>query len=319
MAIALGNIIISAVQFGLVAQLFSEHFNDNERGIVDPNANILFNWSYTATIYAACVAIGNSIAIITAGSVGTGFGAFQAITGIIALAWASNHYDEGTYGKSDFTDTALTWMSFAIIAGVWSLVVGIYLLAVGKGNESKFAVESKDKSIWYRLAGVALFIIFAVIIGLVAALFSYHYLKESSRRTRGSNMLIVDAGPTAQNPSGDNYGNAISPFAWPMSIWTSAVVGAFAFDAIRHGVASAGITALALTEAANLLGWSAEHTYFGSAVFDSIKGTTRGWQAVCLGGSILAFIVAFWMLSSQDVDKENEHEAERRSSVTTDH
>jgi hypothetical protein len=317
-AIAIGNIIVSAVQFGLVAQLFSEHFDDNTKGVVDPNANILFNWSYTATIYAACVAIGNSIAIFTAGSVSTGFGAFQSFTGIIALAWASNHKDEGSYG-SDFTHTALTWISFAIIAGAWSFFVGIYLIITGKANESKFAVESKDKSVWYRLAGAILFILACVIIGQVASLFDEHYLKESSERTRGSNMLIVDAGPTAQNPNGDNYGNAVSPFAWPISIWTSAVLGGFGIDALKHGIGSIGITALALTEAANLLGWAAQHTYFGSAVFDSIEGTTRGWQAVALGTSILAIFVAFWMLMSQDVERENEHDTDRRSSVTTDH
>jgi hypothetical protein len=285
--IAVGNVVVSAVQFALVAQLFNEHFDYLANGEVDSNANILFNWSYTATIYAASVAIANAIAIIYAGSTSAGFGIFQAGTGIIALAWASNHYDVGAESGS-FSNTLKTWVSFAIIAGAWSLISGLILFWTAPKPVTRFKVEGVVLTL-HKLVAIAGFVIFATLIGEVAALFDHHFL-DHGRSLRGSNMLIV--GP-------DNYGNVVSPFAWPISIWTSVIVCSFALDQLKSAVPSTGITALALTESALLLGWAAEHTYFGSAHADSIKGTTRGWQSVALGGSAVTFFFAKYLLYSQ--------------------
>jgi hypothetical protein len=286
--IAIGNVVVSAVQFALVAQLFNEHFDYLAEGEIDTNANILFNWSYTATIYAASVSISNAFAILYAGATSAGFGIFQAGTGIIALAWASNHFDVGEEGSGDFSDTLKTWVSFAVIAGAYSLIAGLILVWASKPPTTKYSVQGGILA-GHRLTAIAMFAIFATLIGQVAALFDHHFL-DHGRSLRGSNMLIV---------GNDNYGNIVSPFAWPISIWTSVIVCSFALEVLRFSVPSAGITALALTESALLLGWAAEHTYFGSAHADSIEGTTRGWQSVALGGSAVAFFFAKYLLYNQ--------------------
>jgi len=307
--LAISNIIVSTVQFGLVARLLDQHFDYNAEGKEDSDANILFNWAYPATIYAASVSVAVAISILFSGSVSSGFAAFQLITGVIALAWASNLNDEDTVGTnppSNFTDTSLAWQSFAIIAGAHSVIAGLILIIKGKAADSPFAAKILEKlRIPARILSVLLLALFFTIIGQVSSLFHDHFLHGDAR---GANMLIVDAS------AADNYGNVVSPFAWPISIWTSAVVCAFSIEVLKNGVAQTGITALALTEAANLLGWSADHTYYGSQIYDSIEGTTRGWQAVCLGSSIVAFLFALHLLLAHQED-----DLQAKEFVTRDH
>jgi hypothetical protein len=303
--LAFTNIIVATVAFGLVSRLLDQHFQYNEEGTEDADANILFNWAYTATIYAASVAIAVAISILVSGSVSSGFAGFQLITGVIALAWASNLNDEDTVGTnppSDFSDTSLAWQSFAFIAGAYSFVAGLILILKGKAADSPFTQKILEKlKLPGRLLAVAFIVLFCTVIGQVSDLYHKHFLDA---RDRGSNMLIVD-------PQNDNYGNAVSPFAWPISIWTSAVVVGFSIEVLKNGVAQTGITALALTEAANLVGWAAEHTYYGSQhveadgqVSGSLEGTTRGWQAVCLGSALVAFFFCLHLLLAQENDLE---------------
>jgi hypothetical protein len=291
--IAILNIIFACVALGLVSRLFDQHFTRNNDGEIDDDANILFNWAYPATVYHVSVAVANAIALLLCGFVSAGFGAFQLITGVIALAWASNHTDEDTLSGDDFSDTANAWHSFAIILGAYSIIVGLVLIFQGKGAD---AAKTPRSIIVNRVAGLILLIVFCVVIGQVAALFDEHYV--GTKNSRGNNMLIVNP-CNGDDCVGDNYGNVVSPFAWPISIWTAAVVVSFGIEALKHGVCQTGITALALAYSALLLGWAAQHTYFGSAVADSIEGLTRGWQAVCLGGSIVCFFVALQVLGAE--------------------
>jgi len=287
--LAIGNVVVSAVQFGLVAHLFAEHFDYLKKEENDTNANILFNWSYTASIYAASVSIANAFAILYAGATSAGFGAFQAGTGVIALAWASKHFDLGSEGSGDFSDTLKTWVSFAVIAGAYSVIAGGVLFVTAKAHITKYAVQGIPLTL-HRLSALAGLIVFFTLIGEVSSLFASHYV-DHGRSLRGSNMLIV---------GNDNYGNVVSPFAWPISIWTSVVVCSFAVELLfKFPVPSGGITALALTESANLLGWAAEHTYFGSAHYDSIQGNTRGWQSVAMGSCVCAFLFTKYLLYQQ--------------------
>jgi len=294
--IAIINIVISTVQFGLVAHLLNRHFDYNNTGVVDVDANILFNWAYPATIYAASVSVAVAFALLAVGKEGVsaGFGVFQLVTGVIALAWASNLQDQGRNGHGSFSDTSDAWQSFAIIAGAWSIVAGLIILVRSVRPENILnRLENVAKNVNRGLA-LLLVIVFCVVIGQVSSLYHKHYISAAPAPGRGNDMLIVDA------DGNHNYGNAVSPFAWPISIWTSAVVVSFGLEIIaKGGAAHTGIVALALTEAANLLGWAAQHDHFGSPVADSIEGTTRGWAAVCLGGSVVAFFLALTLLRSE--------------------
>jgi hypothetical protein len=292
--IAIANLIFVVVALGLISQLLDQHFDRNSDGVLDHDANILFNWAYPATIYHTTVSVAVAVSILTRAHVNAGFGAFQAATGIIALAWASNQQDEDSLGDRDLSDTFESWVSFTIISGSYSFLVGLFLVFKGDAPAAKPA----GSPILTRALAAGAICCFFVILGQVASLYDEHYVDTGS--VRGNNMLIVGAGH-------DNYGNAISPFAWPISIWTAAVVFSFGVEVLKTGTSSTGITALALTEAANLLGWAAQHTYFGSAVVgsDSIEGTTRGWQSVSLGGSLLAFFLAVLVLRANS--DEHEH------------
>jgi hypothetical protein len=283
------NIVVSTVQFGLVARLFDQHFDKNKNGEIDEDANILFNWAYPASIYAAQVSIAVAFSLLVTGAASAGFGFFQLVTGVIALAWASNLQDEGTYSHS-FTDSSNAWQSFAIIAGSYSIIVGLFLLVKGKSGESRAKEPAK---LIHRVVAAVLVCVFFVVIGQVSSLFHEHFISRSPS-VRGSNMLIVAA------DHDNNYGNVVAPFAWPISIWTAAVVVSFGMEVIVKGAAQTGIVALALTESANLVGWAAEFVYFGSPVNNSIEGLARGWGAVCLGGSLVAFLLALEILRNSD-------------------
>jgi len=211
-------------------------------------------------------------------SFSTGFAWFSMIVNLIASAWASKHNYYGTTDSSDFTNTALTWQSFAIIAGALTFFINGFLIFVGGGENKNKPGPSR------RLIGLVVAIIFCTLIGLVAALFDKHFFTPEKTR-RGTNMLIVAASPT------DNYGNSVSPFAWPISIWTSSVCAGFALEVLING-GSTGIAALAVTEAALLIGWAANHTYFGSAIYDSLDGLTRAWEGVALASALFVFLFA---------------------------
>jgi len=205
---------------------------------------------------------------------------FSFITGIIALAFASAHHKYGAYDASGFTDTALAYQSFAIIAGASSCVIGIYLAIAGRGDGQ---VEQKQKNIG-RFYGLELLILYWTVIGLVSALYQKHFFDRSE--SLGNDFLDV-------YPERDNYGNAISPFAWTFSIWAGAVGSSLGIEALIKGTANAGIVTLAFTTSANLLGWASQHVYYGSPNHAQFAGTTRAWEGVALTAACIAITVGY--------------------------
>jgi len=280
LVIALLYIVFCVVQFALAAELFNEHFDKTAQKQVDQNANIVFNWSYNASIFAAAVNLAVAIAIIVTGTYCSGFAIFGALSGLVALAWASKHQDLGATQGADFTDTAQSWMSFAIIACAFELIGGIVLLAKGVSHPQ---VKSSA-----ALKGGALLVLLGLctVVGLVAALFDYQYF-DDYYSVNGDNFNRVGPG---------NYANLVSPFAWPISIWTSVVGSAFALAIIIRGSPSTGLAALSLTEAALLLGWASNHVYFGSALSNNLNPLTRAWEGVALSFAVLLFFLAGYML-----------------------
>jgi len=212
--------------------------------------------------------------------------ALSFITGIIALAWAGQYYDEGPFPttKGSFTNTALAWVSFAVIAGAFSLFGGIVLIATHKQDE-----DDKDKNDsrkhYSRGFSTLIVLLYCTVIGIVAALFKKHFF-ERDMNVYGNSPLVVGA-------DHDNFGNSVSPFAWEFSIWTSAVAASFGIEALKYGVPSAGITALTFTTGANLLGWVAEHIYIGPVAQSNFRSLTRAWQGLALCAAGLAIILAF--------------------------
>jgi len=230
-----------------------------------------------------------AFAIFLTGTCDPGFALYAIFTGFVALAFASKHRDVGEPGDADFSGTLLAWVSFAVIAAVFTLILGAYL-----------AFKPSTGATAPRLGGayigvsILVLISFFTLVGLVSSLFDYQFFDKSN----------FTAGDNFNAPSNVNYGNAVSPFAWPISIWSSVVGAAFCLATIIKGSPSTGITALAFTEAANLVGWAANHVYFGSRYNDSIEGLSRAWGAVALGAGVITILLAIRLLRSDHKTQE---------------
>jgi hypothetical protein len=278
------------VAFGIVSEALAETFEHMDAGVVDNGANIAYNWAYLATIFAASVNIALAHAILRTGSYTSGFAAFAAVTGIIALAWVSKHNDYGTFGpESDnsFTSTVLAWQSFGVIAGAVSFILGMILAVMHK--PAKTDDDEKQNKTVSRGVALLIVIVFFTLIGIVAALYDKSLL-DRSQGTYGNDERVVGGG--------GNYANNISPFAWEFSIWSSAVAASFGIELLVHGGGSTGIAALTATQGANLVGWAAKHSNVGSvrAQWDQLKGITRAWEGVALVAGVVAVLVALSIL-----------------------
>jgi hypothetical protein len=297
-AVAVILLVFWLVAFGLVSTLLSELFDHMDTGIADTGANPSFNWAYPATIMAASVNLALAHTLFRTGTYTSGFAAFAAITGVIALAWASQHHDRGewTVTGEDFTDTVLAWESFAIIAGAISLICGLALAF--KAERRKVDGEGSETKVG-RFGALIIILVFFTLIGFVAALFVKEFLIREGV-VYGNDMRMV-GGDLAPDVREENFGNQVSPFAWDFSVWTSAVAAAFGIEVLFHGWGSGGITALTLTQSANLVGWAAQHTRIGSVrpKFRNLDDLTRAWEGLALVAGILTAILAFYILSSR--------------------
>jgi len=57
------------------------------------------------------------------------------------------------------------------------------------------------------------------------------------------------------------------------------------------GTANSGIVAFAFTTSANLLGWAAQHVYYGSPNHAQFAGNTRAWEGVALTAAWITITV----------------------------
>jgi hypothetical protein len=286
------------VAFGVVSTVLSEMFDHMDIGVADIGANPTFNWAYTATIFAASVNLALAHTMFRTGTYTSGFAAFAAITGVIALAWAGQHHDRGEWNTSsaDFTDTILAWESFAVIAGAISLILGLFLAFTAERRKDHEGSEGKVG----RLGALVVVLVFFTLIGFVAALFVKQFLVREGL-VYGNDMRMV-GGELYPDVREENFGNQVSPFAWDFSVWTSAVAAAFGIEVLINGWGSGGIAALTLTQAANLVGWAAQHTHVGSVrpKFDNLDDLTRAWEGLALVGGIITALLAFYILSRRD-------------------
>jgi hypothetical protein len=214
------------------------------------------------------------------------------------LAWAGQHHDRGewTVTGADFTDTVLAWESFAVIAGSISILIGLALAF--RAERKKQDNEGSEVKVG-RFAALIIIAVFFTLIGFVAALFVKEFLIREGA-VYGNDMRMV-GGDLYPDYRKENFGNQVSPFAWDFSVWTSAVAASFGIEVLFHGWGSGGITALTLTQSANLVGWAAQHTQIGSvrSQFDNLDDLTRAWEGLALVGCILTAILAFYVLSSK--------------------
>jgi uncharacterized membrane protein len=271
------------VAFGLVSHIIAEMFEHFDNGQADSGANIAYNWAYWATIFAAAVNIALAHAVLRTGTYTQGFAAFALITGVIALAWASKHQDQGEWGDDDFSSSVNAWQSFAIIAGSFSIIIGLLMLIFHKATKTDD--QAPPNKMIGRLGALIVVVVFLTLIGLVANLFDNSFLDSDHQ---GNDMR------NWQSNKGDPYANDVSGFAWDFSIWASAVAAAFGIELLFHGVATGGITALALTQSANLVGWAAKHANRGSLDpdHDNLNSDTRAWTGVALVAGIICVLVA---------------------------
>jgi hypothetical protein len=289
--------VVWAIPLGLVCTILTEQYEHFDQDMIDTGANIAYNWAYPATIFAAMVNIALAHTILHTGSYSQGFAAFSAITGVIALAWASNHEDEGSYGNSgDFTDTVTSWQSWAIIAGATSLVLGLIMTVRQIGDKKRRdagAESSPSDNKAVRVVAFLVVVVFFALIGLVSALFSKQYL-DRKYSNYGNDMRVI-------GHRSENYANQVSPFAWDFTIWSSAVVASFGIELLINGWKYPGITALVFAEAANLVGWAAKHTNVGSVQDDweKLDSITRAWEGVALVAGFLACLGALSLLKSR--------------------
>jgi hypothetical protein len=294
---AVALIVFHGVTLGLVSHVLDTTISRYQNGGFENDANIAWNWSYTASIFAAMVAFAVAFTVLLFGRVTNGFGALLFTTGVIELAWAGNHYDQDTLQGGDFTDTFLAWVSFAVIASVFSIIGGlIFAFQAPTG--------AKDKDASRRAFSLVSLLVYLTMIGIVASLFQRNFLDRDAN-TYGTDMRQVDSNQ-------GNYGNQVSGFAWEHSIWACAVAAAWAIEGL-FGALSFGITALALTFSANLIGWAATHTYIGSVrynletgeQYDELRSRTRAWQGLALAASVITFLVTLHLLFSLKHDDAN--------------
>jgi len=257
-----------------------EHFDNGE---ADSGANPAYNWAYPATIFAASVNIALAHSVLRTGTYTQGFAAFSLITGTIALAWASKHQDKGEWGNKGFSSSVNAWQSFAIIAGAFSIIVGLLMLVFHKATKTDD--QAPPNKMVGRVGALVIVVVFFTLIGLVSSLFDKSFLDSSHQ---GNDMRVWESN------KGDPYANYVSGFAWDFSIWASAVAASFGLELLFHGFATGGITALALTQSANLVGWAAKHTNVGSQNpdKDNLNSRTRAWEGVALVAGIICVLVA---------------------------
>jgi hypothetical protein len=277
------------VAFGIVSNAMSEMYEHFDEGQSDSGANVVYNWAYPATIFAASVNIALAHAVLRTGTYTQGFAAFALITGTIALAWASKHQDKGEWGDQSFSSSVHAWQSFAIIAGAFSIIIGLLMVIFHK--TTKTDDQAPPNKVIGRIGALIIVIIFCTLIGIVSSLFDNSYLDKEHH---GNDMRNFESN------KGNPYANNVSAFAWDFSIWASAVAASFGIECLFHGAATGGITALALTEAANLVGWASKHANVGSLDpdKDNMNSTTRAWTGVALVAGVICVLVTFKGLQS---------------------
>jgi hypothetical protein len=244
---------------------------------------MVYPWAYPATIFAASVNIALAHAILATGTYTPGFAYFAAISGGVALAWASKHVELDVYGPSgvdsDFSDSVSAWQSWAVIAGAVSLVLGLVLGITHKPAKAEQATSKANRFFALVIVGC-----FWTLMGIVANNFDESYFDRDESKY-GNNMRDFR--------SDSNYLNLVSPFAWDFSIWTAVVASSFGLELLIRGHVTTGIAALAMTQAANLVGWAAKHQNEGSeyADEDDLEPDVRAWTALALVSGVFTFIV----------------------------
>jgi hypothetical protein len=254
------------------------------------------------------VAVAVALAVFYYGKPTNGFGAFLFVTGVIELAWASTNVDEDSVGVDDFTGTANAWHSFAIMAGVFSILFGLYWAFTKKSATVDDRAHSKNAN-----RGLAFLTVLAfwTMIGIVASLYQHAFLDAQADRY-GTNPRITDFATRTD----DNYLNQVSAFAWEHSIFAAVVASAMALEILAFGYGSSGIIALTLVNAANLIGWAAYHTYIGSITAkDELSATTRAWAALALVAGAVTFLSALNALRSHSGDDHASRPIDEHNSI----
>jgi len=281
---ALGLVVFWGVALGLAATTLSFSFNDANQGIYNPDSNVEFYFAQSATYVAAAVNLAFAHNILNTGSFTKSFLSLSCFTAIVALAFVSAWYqgDKLSTTKAHaraFTDTAVAWASFVIISTALSVVLWVYFLY--KGGEQKphiSRVEHPKEALAKPRSALNLALNF-VLIGLVAKLFQKHYFDRNDK-VYGNDPLVV-------NP--DNYGNIVSAFAWPVSIWAATV----ACSRVVGGLAAAedwGIQFLNVLFSITLVGFASQHTVFALDQ-NGLSITARAWAGLALVTGSVNFVV----------------------------
>jgi hypothetical protein len=261
-ALALASLVLWGVALGLACEMMARYFRSANVHASNSDFNVVSIWALTATIFAAAANIAVALSILATGTYTRAFAVFAAIEGIIALAYASEHHSYGPT-QGSFSSINLAWEALTIIAGAFSVIAAIFLLATAEAIERD--IERKKHHLGLSILTLLLHI---TLFGLVAALFHKYFWNSS-----------------------DDHFNIVSAFAWPIGLFASAVAIAAVVEYLVAGEVG-GIIALTLTTGLLLLGFAAEMIRYVAVWGPGLSSVARGWEGVAICAAVFSILWA---------------------------